>query len=74
MFFVFMLCLGLLFIIYSFLLIHVSFGIMHSDFNLLVFPNSMYTPIFQNEMTMCSHEKWHFKITIIINIIWCKVN
>ena len=42
---------------------------MHSAFNLLV-PNSMFTPLFfLYERAMCSPEKWHLKITIIINII-----
>ena len=45
---------------------------MHSAFNLLVFPNSMFTPLllfFFIERVMCSPEKYHLKITIIIIII-----
>ena len=44
---------------------------MHSAFNLLVFPNSMFTPLlfFYIERAMCSPEKLHLKITIIIIII-----
>ena len=38
---------------------------MHSAFNLLVFPNSMFTPFF-DQRAMCSLAKWHIKITIII--------
>ena len=47
---------------------------MHCAFNLLVFPNSMFTPkmlllffVFI-ERAMCSPEKQHLKITIIIII------
>ena len=43
---------------------------MHSAFNLLVFPNSMFTPLLLFfifiERAMCSPEKEHLKITIII--------
>ena len=43
---------------------------MHSALNLLVFPNSMFTPLlFFYERAMCSPEKYHLKITIIIIII-----
>ena len=43
---------------------------MHSAFDLLVFPNSMFIPLlFFNERAMCSPEKLHLKITIIIIII-----
>ena len=46
---------------------------MHSAFNLLVFPNSMFTSLlfalFFNERAMCSPEKYHLKIPIIIIII-----
>ena len=43
---------------------------MHSAFNLLVFPNSMFTLLFFLfiERAMCSPEKYHLKITIIIII------
>ena len=39
--------------------------------NLLVFPNSMFTPLlfFLSERAMCSLEKYHLKITIIIIIM-----
>ena len=43
---------------------------MRSAFNLLVFPNSMFTTmLFSNERTMCSQEKYKLKIIIIIIII-----
>ena len=42
---------------------------MRSAFNLFVFPNSMSTPFF-NERAMCSLEKWHLEITIIITIVY----
>ena len=47
---------------------------MHSAFNLLVFPYSMFTPLLLLffvvvERAMCSPEKLHLKITIIIIII-----
>ena len=44
---------------------------MHSAFNLLVFPNAMFTPLLFLfiERAMCSPEKYHLKITIIIIII-----
>ena len=42
---------------------------MLSAFNLLVFPNSMFTQFFFcfffNDRAMCSLEKWHLEITII---------
>ena len=42
-------------------LFHVLICIMHSAFNLLVFPNSMFTPLllffYFNERAMCSPEK-----------------
>ena len=43
---------------------------MHSAFNLLVFPNSMFTPLLFLfiERAMCSPEKFLLKITIIIII------
>ena len=44
---------------------------MHCAFNQLVFPNSMFTPLlllFFIERAMCSPEKEHLKITIIIII------
>ena len=62
-----MLCLGLLTQFFSF---HVLICIMHSAFNLLIFPNSMFIPLlFFHERAMCSPEKYHLKITIIIIII-----
>ena len=48
---------------------------MHSAFNLLVFLNSMFTPLLLLfffifiERDMCSPEKYHLEITIIIIII-----
>ena len=44
---------------------------MHSAFNLLVFSNAMFTPLLFLfiERAMCSPEKYHLKITIIIIII-----
>ena len=46
---------------------------MHSAFNLLVFPNYMFTSLFFLNYflyrAMSSPEKWHLKITIIIIII-----
>ena len=53
--------------------------IMHSAFNLFVFPNSMFTSllffcIFFNERAMSSPEKKHLKITIIIIIIIIIIN
>ena len=39
---------------------------MHCAFNLLVFPHSMFT----YERAMCSLEKQHLKITIIINVFY----
>ena len=44
---------------------------MHSAFNLLVFPNSMFNPLLFLfiDRAMCSSEKSHLKITIIIIII-----
>ena len=40
---------------------------MHSAFNLFVFPNYMFMLFFfLHERAMCSLEKWHLKITIII--------
>ena len=50
MLFIFMFCLGLF---------HVLIYIMHSAFNLLVFPYSMFTPLlfYFNERAMCSPEK-----------------
>ena len=56
-------------------LFHVLICIMHSAFNLLVFPNSMYTPLLFFvffifiERAMCSPEKYYLEITIIIIII-----
>ena len=56
MFFIFMFCLGLL--THSLFISCINF-IMHSAFNLLVFPNSMFTPLlfFVIERAMCSPEK-----------------
>ena len=43
---------------------------MHSALNLLVFPSSVLTVVvFFNERAMCSPEKLHLEITIIIIII-----
>ena len=42
---------------------------MHIAFNLLIFPNSMFTPLllfFFIDRAMCSPEKYHLRITIII--------
>ena len=47
-------------------LFQVWFSNIRSAFNLLVLPNSMFTPFFLYERAMCSLEKWHLKITIII--------
>ena len=60
--------------VYCLLFIHVLICIMHSAFNLLVFPNSMFTPLvlflfFFIARAMCSPETYHLKITIIIIII-----
>ena len=71
--------------LFSHLLTHslfISFffiSIMHSAFNLFVFPNSMFTPLLLlcffcvffilYQRSMSSPEKWHLKITIIIIII-----
>ena len=70
MLFIFMLCLCLF---------HFFICIMHSAFNLFVFPNYMFTSlllffvcVFLNifyERAMSSLEKYHLKITIIIIII-----
>ena len=56
MLFIFMFCLGLL--THSFFF-HVLICIMHSAFNLLVFPNAMFTPLLFLfiERAMCSPEK-----------------
>ena len=45
---------------------------MHSAFNLLFFPNAMFTPLLFLfiERAMCSLEKLHLKITIIIIIMY----
>ena len=48
--FVIMLCLCSL----TVYLFQVLSCIIHSAFNLLVFPNSMFTPFFHNERAMCS--------------------
>ena len=47
---------------------------MHSAFNLLVFPNSMFTSLllFFTERAICSPEKLHLRITIIIIIVKLK--
>ena len=42
---------------------------MHSAFNQLVFPNSMFTS-FLNEMAMCSLEIYHLEIIIMISITY----
>ena len=44
---------------------------MQNAFNLLVFHNSMFTPLllFFIERAMCSSEKWHLNIIIIIIIM-----
>ena len=71
MLFIFMLCLCLF---------HIFFiCIMHSAFNLFVFPNSMFTSLLFffffflfyifYQRAMSSPEKYHLKITIIIIII-----
>ena len=70
MLFIFVLCICLF---------HFFICIMHSTFNLFVFPNYMFTSlllffvcVFLNifyERVMSSPEKYHLKITIIIIII-----
>ena len=42
---------------------------MHSAFNLLIFPNSIFTPFFLFERAMCSLDKWYIEITTVIIII-----
>ena len=47
---------------------YVLIRIMHNAFNLLVFPSAMFTPLLFLfiERAMCSPEKLHLEITIII--------
>ena len=42
---------------------------MHSAFNVLIFPNFMFISFSFTERAMCSLEKYHLKITIIVAIV-----